>query len=246
MADRENSRQPQDPEERIDRAEEILGVTFADRGLLQRALTHPSYSFESGSKEQYERLEFLGDSVLGFLMTEHIYGRFPEFDEGRMAKLRAALVSGRTLAAIARDLGLGEALLVGHGADAGGARKLKSVLADAFEATLGALYLDAGIDAARGFVMRVFADRLAPEALATAVLDAKSELQERSMAEAGLTPVYRIVAEAGPPHDRTFTAEVLVGDRLLGQGSGATKKDAEKAAATEALDALSEVAERRS
>lgn len=246
MRPREHSHLPEDPRARIDRAEVILGVRFADRDLLQRALTHPSYSFEAGTKEQYERLEFLGDSVLGFVMTDHIYRTFPDFDEGRMAKLRAALVSGRTLAAIAGDLGLGDALLIGHGAEAGGARKLRSVLADAFEATLGALYLDAGLDAARTYVMRVFADRLAPEALANAVLDAKSELQERTMAEAGLTPLYRIVAEAGPPHDRTFTAEVLVGDRLLGQGSGATKKDAEKAAASQALQALAEADERPS
>jgi ribonuclease III len=243
--DASGARIPGGPEQRIDRAEAILGVSFADRDLLQRALTHPSYSFESGSKEQYERLEFLGDSVLGFVMTEHIYRTFPDFDEGRMAKLRAALVSGRVLAAIARELGLGDALLIGHGAEAGGARKLTSVLADAFEATLGALYLDAGIEAARTYLMRVFADRLRPEALATAVLDPKSQLQELTMAESGLTPVYRIVAEAGPPHDRTFTAEVLVGDRLLGQGSGATKKDAEKAAATQALKALAAAAERR-
>lgn len=246
MRPREHTRPPKDPGERIDLAEGLLGHRFADRDLLQRALTHPSYSFEAGTKEQYERLEFLGDSVLGFVMTDHIYRRFPDFDEGGMAKLRAALVSGRTLAGLARELGLGEALLVGHGAEAGGARKLTSVLADAFEATLGALYLDAGLDAAHAYVMRVFADRLAPEALATAVLDPKSELQERTMADAGLTPVYRIVAEAGPPHERIFTAEVLVGDRLLGQGAGATKKDAEKAAATQALRALAEADERPS
>ncbi len=227
-------------------AERILGVRFRDHDLLRRALTHPSYSFEAGTKEQYERLEFLGDSVLGFVVTDHLYRRFPDFDEGRMAKLRASLVSGRALAAVAGDLGLGDALLIGHGAEAGGARTLRSVLADAFEATLGALYLDAGVEAARAYVMRVLAERLEPEALAAAGLDPKSELQERTMAEAGLTPVYRIVAEAGPPHERVFTAEVLVGDRLLGQGSGATKKDAEKAAAAQALDALSEVAERPS
>ena len=162
-----------------------------------------------------------------------------------MAKLRAALVSGRALASIARELGLGEALLVGHGAEAGGARKLTSVLADAFEASIGALYLDAGVDAVRTFVMRVFASRLEPEALAGVVLDPKSELQELTMADAGLTPVYRIVTEAGPPHERVFTAEVLVGDRLLGQGSGVTKKDAEKAAAAQALQVLSQDAERR-
>jgi ribonuclease III len=236
---------PVEPEARIDRAEEILGVHFRDRDLLRRALTHPSYSFEAGTKEQYERLEFLGDSVLGFVMTDHIYRTFADFDEGRMAKLRAALVSGRALASVARELALGDALLVGHGAEAGGARRLTSVLADAFEATIGALYLEAGVEAVRTFVMRVFADRLRPEALALAVLDPKSELQERTMAESGLTPVYRIVAEAGPPHERIFTAEVLVGDRLLGQGSGATKKDAEKEAATVALKALAAAAERR-
>jgi len=230
---------------RLARAEVILGVTFEDRALLERALTHPSYSFEAGTKEQYERLEFLGDSVLGFIMTDHIYRALPDFPEGRMAKLRGSLVSGATLARIARGLGLGDALLVGHGAEAGGARRLASVLADAFEALLGAVYLDRGLDAARRFVLTVFAERLVPNALDAVVLDAKSELQELTMAASSEIPDYRIVAEEGPPHDRTFTAEVLVGGVVLGSGGGPTKKDAEKAAATEALAKLAGHAERR-
>jgi ribonuclease-3 len=236
---------PAEVASRLARAEAILGVTFEDRALLERALTHPSYSFEAGTKEQYERLEFLGDSVLGFIMTDHIYRALPDFPEGRMAKLRGSLVSGATLAGIARDLGLGDALLVGHGAEAGGARRLASVLADAFEALLGAVYLDRGLDAARRFVLAVFAERLAPDALDAVVLDAKSELQELTMAVSSEIPDYRIVAEEGPPHDRTFTAEVLVGGLVLGQGGGPTKKDAEKAAATEALATLAGHAERR-
>jgi ribonuclease-3 len=227
-------------EERLERAEAIIGVRFADRSILQRALTHPSYSFESGTKEQYERLEFLGDSVLGLIMTDHIYRTFPDFPEGRMAKARASLVSGVTLAEIARHLGLGDALLIGHGAEAGGARRLVSVLADAFEALVGAVYLDRGLDAASAFVMAVFADRLAADAIGATSLDAKSELQELTMAAANEIPEYHIVEEAGPPHERTFTAEVRVAGELLGRGSGPTKKDAEKAAAAEALRALAD------
>lgn len=234
-----------DIDARLDRAEAILGVVFADRSILQRALTHPSYSFESGTKEQYERLEFLGDSVLGFVVTDHIYRAFPEFPEGRMAKVRASLVSGATLAEIARDLGLGDALLIGHGAEAGGTRQLVSVLADAFEALVGAVYLDRGLEAARGTVMSVLARRLAPEAIEDAVLDAKSELQELTMAANNEIPDYRIVAEAGLPHERTFTAEVLVGGAPLGRGEGATKKDAEKAAAAQALETLAADADGR-
>jgi ribonuclease-3 len=236
-------RQPEDAEARIDRAEAILGYRFRDRDLLRRALTHPSYSFETDNREQYERLEFLGDSVLGFLMADHIYRTFPEFDEGRMSMLRSGLVNGRALAAIASELALGDALLVAPAPEADVTRRRVSVLSDAFEATLAALYLDRGLPDAREYLMRVFAGRLEPEALATAVLDAKSELQERAMADGGLVPVYRIVAEEGPPHERIFTAEVLVADRMLGQGSGPSKREAEKAAAAQALEALTEVEE---
>jgi ribonuclease III len=230
----------EDAEARVARAEEILGGPFADHALLRRALTHPSYAFEDGGKEPYERLEFLGDAVLGFLMADHIYRTFPDFDEGRMSKLRSALVNGRMLASIAAELGLGDALFVAPANEAELTRRRASVLADAFEATLGALYLDRGLDDARAYLMRVFEERLRPEALALAVLDPKSELQELTMAEAGSTPAYRIVEEAGPPHERIFTAEVLLGDHVLGRGSGASKKDAEKEAAAAALAAFGE------
>jgi ribonuclease III len=227
-----------DAEARMRRAEAVLGVTFSDRDLLRTALTHPSYSFEAGSREQYERLEFLGDAVLGFIVTDHLYRTFPDAPEGRMAKLRSAIVSGRQLASIASELGLGEAVLVGHGAEVTGARRLTSLLADAFEALIGAVYLDRGLDVVREFVMGVLVPRVLPEALSGAFADTKSELQERTMAHGGPTPVYRIVAEEGPPHERVFTAEVSLGDRVLGTGRGPSKREAEKTAAAEALITL--------
>jgi ribonuclease-3 len=219
-------------------AEERLGVGFSDRSLLLTALTHPSYAFESGDGAQYERLEFLGDSVLGTVVTEHIYRTFPELPEGPMAKLRAALVAGASLAEVAAELGLSDCVLVGRGAEVGGARKLASVLADVFEAVVGAIYLDAGLEATRSFVHRVFGARLEPETMADAWHDPKSELQERAMASSGLTPTYAIVTQEGPPHRRLFTAEARLGDRVLGSGSGPSKKDAEQAAAAQALAEL--------
>lgn len=235
---------PDDAEARIALAERLLGVTFTDHELLRRALTHPSYTFEQGAREPYERLEFLGDSVLGFIMTDHIYRTFPDFPEGEMAKLRATLVSGRMLAEIAGGLGLGDAILMGHGAEATGARQLASVLADAFEAIVGAMYLDRGVDVTRTFVLAHLGPRAVPGGLPAGWQDFKSELQERTMAAFGETPTYRIVAVEGLPHERSFTAEVLLAGRLIGQGSGPSKKDAEKAAAEQALHAFDQAAER--
>jgi ribonuclease-3 len=227
-----------DAAERVALAQERLGVTFTDPGLLRKALTHSSYSFEAGTHGQYERLEFLGDSVLGLAMAEHLYRTFPDAPEGNLAKLRAALVSGSSLAHVAGELRLGDCVLMGHGADVTGARRLASVLADVFEAVVGAVFLDGGWETARAFVPRVFGERITPEALADAVHDPKSELQERTMADSGLTPEYVIVAAEGPPHERVFTAEVLLDGKVLGRGGGHSKKDAEKAAAEEALRVL--------
>ncbi len=221
----------------LDSAESRLGVRFSNRSLLLVALTHPSHAFETGGQD-FERLEFLGDSVLGIIVTEHIYRTFPELPEGPMAKLRAAMVSGASLADVAGELGVSESVRVGHGAEAGGARKLASVLADVFEAVVGAIYLDAGLEAARAFVHRVFGGRLDPETMADAWHDPKSELQERTMAAGGLTPTYVVTSESGPPHERAFTAEVRLGGRTVGSGAGPSKKDAEKAAAEEALAGL--------
>lgn len=225
-------------EARLALAERILVHSFGDRSLLRRALTHPSYSFEAGSKEQYERLEFLGDSVLGLVVTDHLYRTFPDFTEGRMAKLRSTLVSGRMLAKLAGELGLPDALFIGQSAEQTGGRRRASVLADCFEATVGALYLDAGLDAARRFLLDVYRPSVLPEALDGAWQDHKSTLQEHTLGANNTTPVYRIVNEEGPPHDRMFTSEVLVNGRVVGVGSGPSKKDAEKAAAEAALHEL--------
>jgi ribonuclease-3 len=227
-----------DTQTRLGRAEEAVGVTFRDRELLRTALTHSSYSAETGGSGQYERLEFLGDSVLGFVVADHLYRTYPDFSEGRISKLRAQVVSGKRLALVAGELGLDEAILVGHGAEVTGTRRLASLMADVFEALIGALYLDQGLEPAAAFILTTLVPRVLPDALAGAFTDTKSELQERTMASGGLTPAYRIVAEEGPPHERVFTAEVSVGGTALGKGSGPSKQEAEKAAAAEALNAL--------
>lgn len=223
---------------RLALAERILVHSFDDQALLRRALTHPSYSFEAGTREQYERLEFLGDSVLGLVVTDHLYRTFPDFTEGSMAKLRSTLVSGRMLARLAGELGLADALFIGHSAEQTGGRRRASVLADCFEATVGALYLDAGLDAARRFILDVYRPSVLPEALDGVWRDHKSTLQEHTLGANNTTPVYRIVSEEGPPHDRMFTAEVLVNGQVVGVGRGPSKKDAEKAAAEAALHQL--------
>jgi ribonuclease III len=220
---------------RISLAESIIGIRFDDVGLITQALTHPSFSNRRADAHVYERLEFLGDAILGFVMADFIYGGYPDFDEGAMAELRAALVSGRTLADLAESLGLGEAVLMDRGVETAGGRRLHSVLADCFEAIVGAVYLDQGIDTARRFILGVYTTRLDPETLAGHVKDYKSQLQEVVQAAGQPTPVYRTVAESGPAHDRVFTVEVVVGDEATGRGTGRSKKEAERAAAEDAL-----------
>ncbi len=218
-----------------------LGHRFANPDLLEQALRHRSAAHEEGVPS-FERLEFLGDAALSHAVAALLFARRPDASEGELTRARAALVREESLARLAERLGLPEAINLGSGLAESSASA--AMLADAFEATLGALYLDAGLETARAYVMRVFEERLTPESLAEAVLDPKSELQEFTMATSSETPTYRIVAEDGPPHERVFTAEVLLGDRMLGQGSGASKKDAEKAAAAQALQALAEAGER--
>jgi ribonuclease-3 len=226
-------------ESRLAAAEEALGVNFRDRTLLRTALTHPSWAVEHDSRAEYERLEFLGDSVLGFVVAEHLYRKMPEEPEGVLARLRAEVVSGAALAEAAATAGLDDAVLLGKGAAAEGSRKLASVRADVLEALIGAVYLDRGMRAARGVVERLLLPMALPRALAGATRDPKGLLQEHTMAvAAGELPVYALVSEQGPAHDRRFEVEVLVGGNVIGRGSGPSKKLAEKAAAAQAVKAL--------
>jgi ribonuclease-3 len=222
----------------IGAAELAIGVTLADRSLVRTALTHPSWAAEHDSPTEYERLEFLGDSVLGFLVAEHLFREFPDAPEGTLARLRAEIVSGESLAQAAEQAGIGEAILLGRGAEAEGGRRLASVRADVFEALIGAVYLDAGVEAARGVVTRLVIPFALPRALAGATRDPKGVLQEHTMGTDGALPEYRVVAEDGPAHDRRFTVEVDVDGACVGRGVGVSKKAAEKAAAAAALEAL--------
>ena len=219
--------------------EEELGHRFQDPALLRRALTHPSYVNEHpGEAKDNQRLEFLGDAVIDFVAAAWVYRTYPQFAEGRMTRLRAALVRTETLARLARRLNIGDALRLGHGEEEAGGRVRKANLCDAFEAVVGAIFLDGGMEAARAFVEPL----LGPVAEATlaraADQDAKSRLQEWSQGELKVTPRYRIVSEEGPDHAKVFEAQVLVGEEVIGQGTGRSKQAAEQVAAEAALEAL--------
>lgn len=214
-----------------------LGLAFDDETLLQRALTHRSYLNENPDYpyEDNERLEFLGDAVLDFVIGEYLYHRFPEQDEGTLTSLRAALVCTRSLAQFALDVQLGPHLLLGHGEDEGGGRERPAVLCGAFEAVVGALYLDQGLEQVREFVMPLAEPALEQVLQNDLDKDPKSVLQELSQAHLGHTPRYHTVGARGPDHDKLFTVEVMVNGVTYGSGEGRSKQVAAQLAAAEAL-----------
>jgi ribonuclease-3 len=204
-----------------------------DPDLLTLALTHRSYAYENGGLPTNERLEFLGDSVLGIVVTETLYLRYSDWPEGQLAKLRAAVVNATALADVARTLDVGEYVYLGRGEETTGGRDKSSILADTLEAVIGAVFLDAGIDVARDVVHRLFDPLIDRAAELGAGLDWKTSLQEVA-ALAGLgSPEYR-VTDIGPDHAKEFSAEVLLDGRVLGSGSGRSKKLAEQRAASAA------------
>jgi ribonuclease-3 len=216
--------------------EDRLHYRFKDRALLARALTHRSLRHESSGGEDYERLEFLGDALLGFLVGEWLLRADLEANEGELTRRKQSVVSTAPLAEAARRLGLGDELRLGRGEEGTGGRAKTSLLVDAFEAVLGAVYMDGGLRPARAFVKRHLADRLAAARRGGAPAeDHKTRLQEAVQARWRVTPRYRIVATTGLAHARRFEAEVLVGERVVGAGSGASRKQAEQAAARSAL-----------
>jgi ribonuclease III len=209
-----------------------LGVELSDE-LLGLALTHRSYAYEHGGLPTNERLEFLGDSVLGVVVTERLYRDHPELPEGQLAKLRASVVNMHALAGVAATLGpegLGAYLFLGRGEELTGGRRKHSILADATEALIGAVYLQHGLETAREFVHRLFAGLLRDAPLLGAGLDWKTSLQELTASADLGVPEYRI-AEEGPDHSKLFTATAVVAGRALGSGGGRTKKEAEQKAA---------------
>lgn len=219
--------------------EQGLGVTFADRGLLERALTHRSYAFEAGGLPTNERLEFLGDAVLGLAVTDTIYRSLPDAAEGRLAKIKASAVNTIRLADVARQLGVGAQVRLGRGEEQSGGRDKDSILADTMEALIGAVYLDRGMAAAMALVDRLFSAILEQLATWRGSLDFKTSLQELTAGALSTLPVYQLTEE-GPDHAKRFTARVEVDGDVLGNGRGRSKKEAEQAAAQEAYAALTE------
>ncbi len=215
-----------------------LNYCFSNRGLLINALTHSSYANENRGRscESNERLEFLGDSVLGMVVADALYKRFPELPEGKMTRLRSQLVCEESLHHVASQLGLGEYIRLGRGEEHTGGRTRTSILADAVEAVIAAMYLDGGMDVARGFINRFILSEL--ETGISGSGDSKTELQELVQKKSGSVLSYELLNETGPDHDKTFTSQVSLNGRPIGSGSGRTKKEAEQSAARAALAAL--------
>jgi len=217
-----------------------LGVSFNNPSLLEQALVHSSYINENPgfTQDSNEKLEFLGDAVLGLIIAGKLYRDFIQFSEGEMTRLRAALVRRETLARIAKALGLGDYLYLGKGEEASGGRSKSSNLASALEAVIATIFLDQDIAITRDFVLRLFDKELQKAVSRGAVADYKSRLQELIQARQQGTPVYHLVEAVGPAHNQTFTVEVRVADTVLGRGSGRSKKIAETEAAHSALGQL--------
>ena len=216
--------------------EERLRYTFESRGLLRLALTHRSVSSEDPSRNDNERLEFLGDAVLQMVITDLLYESYPHLAEGQMAKVRASVVSGPTLAEIAREIDLGACIELAPGEERTGGRGKDSILADAMEAILGSIYLDSGLQAARETILSLWSERVAERAKRPGIKDYKTRLQEH-LARDGKRPVYEVDGR-GPDHSKEFSAAVLVDGSRVGTGVGRSKKAAEQAAAEVALDLL--------
>ena len=229
----------------LERFEKHTGLCFSDKTLLQRALTHRSFLNESPvfPLADNERLEFLGDAVLDFLVAELLYHRFPEQREGPLTNMRAALVRRDTLARFARQIDLGRFLFMGRGEEESGGRERPGTLCAAFEALIGALYLDQGLERVKAFIYPFIEpelDRVLHEALTK---DAKSRLQEWSQAHLQATPYYRTVDERGPDHAKEFTVQVVINGVVYGEGEGQSKQLAAQAAAEDALKRLGQLAE---
>ena len=219
------------------RLTEKLGISVKEE-LLTLALTHRSFAYESGGLPTNERLEFLGDSVLGLIITEALYERFPDFDESRLSPLRSGVVNMRALAQIARDLELGASLRIGKGEENTGGRDKNSILADSFEALVGAIYLQHGYEVTTSIVMRLMSGSIEEAVSRGAGLDGKTALQEFVAAQNWAAPEYR-VSESGPDHDKNFVAVAVVNGQTYPEGKGKSKREAEQIAARLAFEALS-------
>jgi len=225
----------------LSKLQKDLGVSFSDPSLLEQALVHTSYVNENPdlTPASNERLEFLGDAVLGLVAAEKLYQEFPQFSEGEMTRFRAALVRQETLARRAKVISLGDLLYLGKGEETSGGRHKPRNLAGALEAVIAAIFLDQGLTTARDFILRLFGEELERIVSQGTVIDYKSQLQELMQARQQQTPVYELIEAVGPAHDMRFTVEVKAGNTVLGKGAGKSRKIAETEAACSALQRLS-------
>ncbi len=231
--------------QRLSELAALLGYAEDAWGHLEEAFTHKSFANEQrGAVDYNERLEFLGDAVLGMVVADALMRRHPDLPEGELSRLRASLVNARSLAAVADSLHLGAALRLGRGEMRSGGRKKASLLADAYEAMIGAVYLDHGLAAAQARILADFESRLAQSVPRLDDRDFKTRVQEIFQRERGQTPTYVVVDSHGPDHERTFEVELRVGDGVMGRGTGRSKKRAERAAARQAYLELTEGPER--
>ncbi len=222
--------------------EQTLKITFKDKRLLQQAFVHRSYlnenpSFPLGSNE---RLEFLGDAVLGFIAGDYLYRKFPDLPEGELTSLRAAVVRAETLALVAKQLDIGPYILLGRGEDATGGRERQTILSQTLEAVIGLIYLDQGLRVARRFILAFLERELQRVQKEKLTKDFKSQLQELVQARLQLTPTYRTISAEGPDHAKMFTVEVIAGESALAEGSGRSKQEAQQNAAKAALQGWSD------
>jgi ribonuclease-3 len=223
----------------VSELQQQIAFTYRDPRLLERALTHKSYANENRLTEHNERMEFLGDSVLNLVVSELLMNALPEASEGDLSRIRAAVVSEPSLAAVAREIDLGEFLLVGRGEEQTGGRDKDSLLADGLEALVASLYLDGGIDRAGDFITRFFRGTIGRVRTAGGTEDHKTGLQELCQERLKTLPEYRVVSESGPDHRKEFTVELSILGEVCGRGTGRNKKEAEQRAAKEALEKLS-------
>lgn len=217
--------------------ENILGYNFKDKYLLSTALTHSSYANESGkSCDNYERLEFLGDSILGFITSEYIFKKFRNLHEGKLTRLRASLVCEKTLSMFAKKLNIGNFIRLSHGEERTGGRNRISILADAFESIIAAIFLDGGIDPAREMVLKFVSHEF--DGVYEIIRDYKSEIQEVLQSSKKKEIKYNLINETGPDHNKTFTIEIEIGGVISGVGIAGSKKKAEQLAAKQALESM--------
>ncbi len=226
--------------ERLHELEQHLDYTFHDLRLLRAALYHSSYANEhrAQSVSSNERLEFLGDAVLGFVSADYLYGKHPDLPEGELTRIRAALVCEDSLHEVAQRLHLGDFLMLGKGEESGGGRHRPSILADAVEAVLAAVYLDGGIDEARALVHRILLEKEPEQVVESRRRDCKTELQELVQRKPNQELRYELVSESGPDHAKVFTVAVMLNGQVVGLGSGHSKKEAEQSAARTALEQM--------